>query len=260
MVLRCTRNSRLTQAGLSPTEALAAASGLTARKFGLQDRGRIAVGRRADLLLVDGDPTRDITATRAILAIWKNGALVDRTLPPDEHAVAAKPSPSVQGLISDFEGDAPSVRFGQDWTVSTDQMAGGKSTAAISIEAGGAGGSKGALRVRGEVDGGLPYAWAGTLFMPGSKPFEAVDFSQRKALIFKVRGDARSFNALLFSGSADQRMPAYATFQATPEWTEVRLPLATFGGADLAQVRALAFTAGLPAGPFSFEIDDVRVE
>jgi imidazolonepropionase-like amidohydrolase len=250
----------LTQAGLAPTEALAAATGLTARKFGLQDRGRILVGRRADLLLVDGDPTRDITATRAILAIWKNGALVDRSLPPDAPVAAAAPAASVGGLISDFDGGAISVRFGQNWIVSTDQMAGGKSTAAISLEAGGAGGSKAAMRVRGEVDGGLPYAWAGALFMPGPKPFEAVDFSQRASLIFKVRGDKRSLSAMLFSGSANQRMPAFATFQATPEWTEVRLPLAGFGGADLAQVRALAFTAGLPAGPFTFEIDDVRIE
>jgi hypothetical protein len=40
----------------------------------------------------------------------------------------------------------------------------------------------------------------------------------------------------------------------------VRLPLAAFGGADLSQLRGLAFTAGLPAGPFTFAIDDVRIE
>jgi dihydroorotase-like cyclic amidohydrolase len=34
-----------------------------ARRFSLDDRGRIAPGLRADLMLVDGDPTTDITAT-----------------------------------------------------------------------------------------------------------------------------------------------------------------------------------------------------
>jgi hypothetical protein len=65
---------------------------------------------------------------------------------------------------------------------------------------------------------------------------------------------------MLFSGAADQRMPALATFRATPDWSEVRLPLVAFGGADLSQLRGLAFTAGLPAGPFTFAIDDVRIE
>lgn len=250
----------LTQAGLTPTQALSAATGLTAAKFALHDRGRIAPGLRADLVLVDGDPTRDITTTRAIVAVWKNGALVDRSLLPDERVVAADVAPSTVSLISDFEDGAVSVRFGQNWIVSTDQLAGGKSTATIGWEAGGAEGSKGALRVRGEVDGGLPYAWAGTLFMPGTKPFEAVDFAQRTSLSFKVRGDARTLCAMLFSGSVNQRMPAVTTFQATPEWTEVRLPLKGFGGADLSQLRGVAFTAGLPAGPFTFEIDDVRIE
>jgi imidazolonepropionase-like amidohydrolase len=68
----------LVQAGLTPVQALAAATSVPARRFGLSDRGAIAPGRRADLVLVDGDPTRDVTATRAIVAIWKNGAPVER--------------------------------------------------------------------------------------------------------------------------------------------------------------------------------------
>ncbi|MGP4099577.1 amidohydrolase family protein [Nonomuraea sp. KM90] len=63
----------LTEAGLTPEEALAAATSVTAGCFGLADRGRIAAGLRADLLLVDGDPTADITATRAIAGVWRGG-------------------------------------------------------------------------------------------------------------------------------------------------------------------------------------------
>lgn len=71
--------SHLVGAGLSPTAALAAATSVPAREFGLTDRGRVAAGLRADLVLVEGDPTTDITDMRAIAAIWKNGHLVDRT-------------------------------------------------------------------------------------------------------------------------------------------------------------------------------------
>lgn len=63
----------LTRAGLSDQEALAAATSVPARHFGLTDRGRIAPGLRADLLLVDGDPTSDVTATGSIRGVWRRG-------------------------------------------------------------------------------------------------------------------------------------------------------------------------------------------
>jgi imidazolonepropionase-like amidohydrolase len=68
----------LVGAGLRPREALHAATAAPARVFGLADRGRIAPGLWADLLLVDGDPTVDITATRAIAGVWRRGVAVDR--------------------------------------------------------------------------------------------------------------------------------------------------------------------------------------
>jgi hypothetical protein len=59
-------------------EALTAATAAPAAAFALTDRGRIAVGLRADLLLVNGDPTASIQATRDIVAVWKAGVSVDR--------------------------------------------------------------------------------------------------------------------------------------------------------------------------------------
>lgn len=66
----------LVEAGLTPVEALRAATVLPAEYFGLSDRGVIEAGRRADLLLVDGDPTRDIAATRNIRGVWVAGVQV----------------------------------------------------------------------------------------------------------------------------------------------------------------------------------------
>jgi imidazolonepropionase-like amidohydrolase len=68
----------LVRAGLTPVEALRAATSAPARAFGLEDRGQIAVGQRADLVLVRGDPTTDILATRDIVRIWKGGHEFDR--------------------------------------------------------------------------------------------------------------------------------------------------------------------------------------
>jgi imidazolonepropionase-like amidohydrolase len=63
----------LVDAGLSPVDALTSATSRIADRFGLTDRGRIAEGKRADLILVDGDPTTDITATRAVRQVWCGG-------------------------------------------------------------------------------------------------------------------------------------------------------------------------------------------
>jgi imidazolonepropionase-like amidohydrolase len=68
----------LVRDGLTPLQALAAATSTPARCFRLSDRGRVLTGMRADLLLVQGDPTTDILATRNIVAVWKRGVRVQR--------------------------------------------------------------------------------------------------------------------------------------------------------------------------------------
>ncbi len=68
--------ARLVAAGLPPVDALRGATSTAADVFGLTDRGRIAPGLRADLVLVDGDPTRDITQSRAVRGVWIGGERV----------------------------------------------------------------------------------------------------------------------------------------------------------------------------------------
>lgn len=67
----------LVAAGFSPADALRSATVAPAEVFGLTDRGLVAPGRRADLLLLGSDPTRDITATRDIRASWIRGVRSD---------------------------------------------------------------------------------------------------------------------------------------------------------------------------------------
>jgi imidazolonepropionase-like amidohydrolase len=66
------------EAGLTPVQALIAATSAPAAAFHVPDRGRIATGLRADLLLVNGHPDEDILATRNIAAVYKGGSEVDR--------------------------------------------------------------------------------------------------------------------------------------------------------------------------------------
>ena len=63
----------LVRAGMSPWQALTAATSAPARRFGLADHGRIAPGMRADLLVVRGDPGAAITSSRDIVAVYRAG-------------------------------------------------------------------------------------------------------------------------------------------------------------------------------------------
>ena len=63
------------KAGMSPLEALKSTTSTTADLFGWADRGRIAPGLKADLVLVEGDPTQEISDMLNIRGIWRDGVM-----------------------------------------------------------------------------------------------------------------------------------------------------------------------------------------
>jgi hypothetical protein len=68
----------LVRLGLSPREALAAATNNYALQFGWNELGQITPGRRADILVVDGDPRVSIWNARRISGLIVDGNVVDR--------------------------------------------------------------------------------------------------------------------------------------------------------------------------------------
>lgn len=68
----------LVRLGLSPREALAAATDNYSLQLGWNDLGLIAPGRRADILIVDGDPTVNIWNARRISTLILSGEVLDR--------------------------------------------------------------------------------------------------------------------------------------------------------------------------------------
>lgn len=258
----------LVRSGLTPTEALTAATSVPATAFHLDDRGVIAVGKRADLLLVKGDATQDITATRDIISVWKLGveddrasyrAAIAKARQESRAAAPAAPPDSSMGLISDFDDGSANAKFGTAWAISTDSIAGGKSTGDMKVVDGGANGDKHALDVSGLIDGGLPYAWAGVMWSPGAQPFVPVNLSAKKSISFFTKGDGQTYRVLVFTASGG-RIPAQQTFAAGAEWKKITIPFSAFNGSDGHDLSALLFVGGPGTGKFDFQVDEIRLE
>jgi hypothetical protein len=87
-----------------------------------------------------------------------------------------------------------------------------------------------------------------------------MDYSGKKTLRFQARGDGKRYMLIVISGLAVEGIPLMHEFQTGADWKEVRLELADFAAADWKRVRAIGVGSMGPAGPFRFQIDDVRLE
>jgi len=244
----------LVKAGLTPIEALAGATSAAADAFRLKDRGRIAPGQRADLLLVNGDPTKNILDTREIAAVWKQGHAFDRTAyravvhTLDDPLV---PAGSQSGKISDFEKGRVETNFGSNWLafdgVRIQTVAGGSQT------------KRGSLAVSGEIEAGRPpYVWPGILFMPVNPNLyfqREADLSSWSGFAFWSRGDGGTCRVIAKTTDGQQEK----TFVAGPDWQRH-----TFSFTDLNIPSGKGLVSIIIAGPnqpgrFAFQLDDVEL-
>ncbi len=85
----------MVQGGFSPHDAIQTATINGARYHGLdRDLGSIEVGKRADLVVMDANPLDDITHTKSIVYVMKNGVLYD-----GEDAARVYPEPAPTGRL-----------------------------------------------------------------------------------------------------------------------------------------------------------------
>ncbi|MYM87861.1 amidohydrolase family protein [Rugamonas sp. FT82W] len=249
----------LVQAGLTPQQALAAATSAPARAFKLADRGRVAKGYKANLLLVQGDAGSDVGALHRIVEVWKDGDAAGALRKAQQDKVAQELAPRTQppvalpdgGRISQFTADKLASPVGMGWVPSTDQFAGGKSTVELKVQ------EPGTVLVNAKVVPGFAYPWAGLAFMPGAQIMQPADLRGARMLRFRVKGDGRRYNVAVLSSGIT--IPVNQGFEASGEWKEVALPFDGFKGIDFSAVTMIAFNAGPVVGDYQFQIADVRL-
>jgi hypothetical protein len=99
------------RAGLTPAQALVAATQTSAKVMRLDaDRGTIAPGKRADILLIDGKPWENIADIHKITQVYIDGRLVS--------GVGAPPLPA-----ANLANRLPSVKVGRWWMISSARIA-----------------------------------------------------------------------------------------------------------------------------------------
>jgi len=255
----------LVDAGLSPREALAAATSAPADVFKLGKRGRIAAGYKADLVLVQGNPLQDIGATRRIVEVWKDGESVEalreqQRLQVAQEAAPRKAQPPAlppDGRISLLKDGKLASPFGAGWVTSDDSVAGGASRVRLATQASE---GKAVLTVEATVKPGFVYPWAGVAFLPGTPAAGAMgeaDLGAARMIRFRVRGDGKTYQ--LTMASSGMRIPRTVGFNAGTQWQELAMPFSAFAGVDPAAVTMIGFNAGPQPGDYRFEIADVRL-
>ncbi|MFK8031448.1 MAG: CIA30 family protein [Gammaproteobacteria bacterium] len=255
----------LVDAGLSHAEAIHAATELPAAVFKLSARGALAPGKRADMLLVRGNPYQDVRASRQIQHVIKNGHVVTRV--ESESAKVPAISNSVLGSF-DLDATGPD---GMSWVATDDRTMNGTSVAQISrvelvnvnldvnLDVKGDKNRDGyALAVTAEIGNGFAYPWAGA-GLGSREPNFALDISAYENIVFEIKGTPGTYRMMLFSGMGAGAPPS-RDFEVSDEWQTVSLPIEKFAGFEAAEFSMLSIVPGTRMTAAEYVIDEVRLE
>lgn len=213
----------LVRAGLTPTQALMAATSNSARAMGvIEDRGTIEVGKRADLVLIDGRPWDDIAQVRRTHAVFIDGRQVHGpgVVLPAANGRPVMPTIRIDALVDDFE--TADGRTSLD-TLRVDDFDGGQDrTVQISqVIARGAEGRALSLSARMARK---PSPMAGVIFPFSRGSLEPVDLTWLEGIRLEVRGDGGLYEVRLRGEDGMWR----AEVTADAQWRTLDIPFSAF--------------------------------
>jgi len=199
-------------------------------------------------------PSSDKTTSVKLAVTGVHGETGLPLLPPP-------PKGSESGVVSNFDDLKVSANYGA-WITGSDAMNGGKSTISITPVEPGANGTKGALKVSGELIAGAGFLWSGVLFSPGGGEIaasEPANLSGKKTISFWAKGDGKPGIVALMTEANAGGMPKMQFFTAGPEWKQYSFPLSAFG-TDGSDVNQILFARGQTPGKFEFLLDEVEIK
>ncbi len=269
---------RYVAAGLTPSQTLRAATLSSAEILRIdQDFGSLTKGKIADIVIVDGDPTKDIADLWKIASVYKAGKAVDRSKVRKQMIELAKPAvamvPEQDGvplLVDDFADANITSNWGGDWEPTTDAIAGGKSTGKVDIASED---GKHHLRVRGEIKPGFRWGqWSGAAVQWDPSAKKVVDASAFAGITLRVRASERGYTITCHRAAVKDYNFWTVTFKGTGKWTTLRIPFTQFkqigfgktlewSAKDIKglQIEARNTPMGGAKGPFTLDIGSVSL-
>ena len=252
----------LAAGGLTPLEAITAATGAAARAIKVDgERGTIAPGKLADLVLVEGEPHKNIGDIEKIKRVFLGGRELDREKLAREIAepgITPLPALKAQELIDDFESANGRSSIDTLWIDSTDSGVDASKAifGRITRRAG-----DHALSVTARMsEKDRPF---GRVNIPLSRgAIEPVDAREFRGVRFDARGDG-DYGLLV---SAYDAPTFQSLFKASPQWRTIRIDFSSLNQPETQsgpwpgdKLRMLSFEIARPAGAFAWlEIDNVR--
>jgi len=247
----------LVAAGLTAEQALHSATGAVGKVFPIGERGVLQPGTLATMVLLEGNPTKDINATKAIDTIWKNGSIFKRRIPKK---VQHTDTLVTAGTITDFNNTVSKTNFGQSISETTDQIVGGKSTVSLSLATRLAAESDLYLHIKGELKPGFSYPWSGFAFVTGNSYNHGINLSQLRTLVFdaKAGNSGSELTIMLFQAGSFQ--PSIQKVTLNDSWQTIKVDLASFEQIDLNSISNISFVSTVQSSSFEFMVDNLKLE
>ncbi|WP_435274046.1 CIA30 family protein [Psychrobium sp. nBUS_13] len=237
----------LVESGLTPTQALMAATSNVAKAFKLTNRGLIATDYKADFVLLNRDPKVDITNTRAISTVFKNGFQINYNAQEQQNSVMTAM------MFSDFDKGLMSA-LNTTWYPTTDEQFGGNSTVDIVRKAGEQGNY---LYIRGELKRKFSFPWAGAFISFSENNKQPMDLTHLRGVALDVKGTAGKYKLMLMS-TKQQMRPVEIPFDVTQQWQRKTVSFSTIKPQLLKSVTGMVIVASLPTEKFELIIDNVE--
>lgn len=237
----------LSGAGLGPMEALKAATANAAKVLRSTNRGTLAEGKIADLLIVNGRPDRDIGDIDKVAMVYQDGKAIDLiglSTAIRANGPTATPAIPAPALLDDFEAANGRSRLDTRWVNSTDTGHDRTEMLYQRIE-------------RAPNDHALAI---GAHLSDSARPYARINLPLTKGAVEPM--DARAFTGVEFEarGRGAYSLRAQTTrtpFEAGPKWSTIRIPFDP--QLDLARLTLLTFEIARPGGQRAWlELDNVR--